>query len=224
MGHPSYEVKSQKSKVKSEIRIGNKQVTNLSTQERSRAGLYLAVQAPIAIPGVSVMQLLRTAYQSIHGTGPDTLQAAGQSIQNPVLARRWQSGGMGTREFTALVKSYAREIRFDESLLARSVHDGFSGGERKKVEMLQALVLAPRLAVFDEIDTGLDVDALRLVGHGMDILRRRKTGIILITHYNRILHYVTPDRVHVFVGGKIVRSGGARLAKAVEREGYAKYQ
>ncbi|MBI3343074.1 ATP-binding cassette domain-containing protein [Candidatus Gottesmanbacteria bacterium] len=234
MGHPHYEVKSQKSrrrqsgygasatKVKSEIRIGNTHLMGIPTEERARAGLYLAIQSPIAIPGVSVMQLLRTAYQQIHSATPQKTEEK-QTIQNPVLARRWQANGMGLSEFTSLVKKYAHALRLDESFLGRSVHDGFSGGEKKKVEMLCCLVLAPKIAIFDEIDTGLDVDALRVVGNGIELLRKRNTGVIVITHYNRILRYVTPDVVHVLVDGKIVATGPASLAKNIEKEGYRDY-
>lgn len=214
LAHPQYQVKS-------EIRIGKKDLLGLATEERARAGLYLAVQSPIAIPGVTVMELLRTAYQQLHG---DHQEVKNQKIQNPVLARRWQAHGMGLVEFTALVKESAKALHLDESFLQRSIHDGFSGGEKKKVEMLQALVLAPKFSIFDEIDTGLDVDALRIVGKGIDLLAKRGTGVIVITHYNRILHYVTPDRVHVLVGGKIVKTGTADLSKKIEKEGYAQYQ
>ncbi|MBI5621214.1 Fe-S cluster assembly ATPase SufC [Candidatus Gottesmanbacteria bacterium] len=217
MGHPSYKITNHKSL----ITIGNKKIISLPTEERARSGLYLAVQSPIAIPGVSVMQLLRTAYQQIHSSSKKLEEK--RAIQNPLLARRWQANGMGLSEFTALVKEYARMLRLDESLLGRSIHDGFSGGERKKVEMLGALVIAPKFAVFDEIDTGLDVDALHLVGKGIDFLRKQRTGIIIITHYNRILRYVVPDVVHVLVGGKIVKTGTANLARTIEQEGYAAY-
>jgi len=217
MGHPLYQITNHKS----QITIGNKIISSLPTEERARAGLYLAIQSPIAIPGVSVMQLLRTAYQQIHSSPKKSEEKL--VIQNPVLARRWQANGMGISEFTSLVKKCARALRLDESFLGRSIHDGFSGGEKKKVEMLQALVLAPKIAIFDEIDTGLDVDALRVVGKGIDLLRKQKTGVIIITHYNRILRYVTPDVVHVLVDGKIVKTGMAALARKIEKEGYAKY-
>jgi len=219
MGHPNY--KCQMLNAKCQIKIGNKNLLESPTQERARTGLYLAIQSPIAIPGVSVIQLLRTAYQQIHSS-PNKSEEK-QTIQNPVLARRWQANGMGLSEFTSLVKKYAHALRLNESFLGRSVHDGFSGGEKKKVEMLQALVLAPKFAVFDEIDTGLDVDALRVVGKGIDILRKQKTGVIIITHYNRILRYVLPDVVHILVDGKIVKTGSKELAKRIEKEGYAKY-
>lgn len=227
MGHPSYERQMKNAKCK--IKIGGKNLLNLPTEERARAGLYLAIQSPIAIPGVSVMQLLRTAYQQIHPSTDSPQRSSGQSgkaqrmIQNPVLARRWQANGMGLSEFTALVKKYAHTLSLDESFLGRSIHDGFSGGERKKVEMLGCLVLAPKFAIFDEIDTGLDVDALRVVGKGIELLRTRNTGVIVITHYNRILRYVTPDVVHVLVDGKIVDTGTAKLAKNIEKKGYRGY-
>ena len=219
MGHPNYEC--QMLNAKCQIKIGKKDISALPTEERARSGLYLAIQSPISIPGVSVMQLLRTAYQQIYSSPKKTEEK--QAIQNPVLARRWQANGMGLSEFSSLVKRYAHILRLDESFLGRSIHDGFSGGEKKKVEMLQALVLAPKIAIFDEIDTGLDVDALRVVGKGIDVLRKQHTGVIIITHYNRILRYVTPDMVHVLVNGKIVKTGPAELAGKIEREGYAKY-
>lgn len=216
LGHPSYKIIHRTSR----ITMGNQKILSLPTEERARAGLYLAIQAPIAIPGVSVLQLLRTSYQQLHaGTSEKT-----HALQNPVLARRWQTDGMRFAEFTERVKAYAKELHLDESFLSRSIHDGFSGGERKKVEMLQALVLGPRFAIFDEIDTGLDVDALRLVGRGIDMLRERNTGVIVITHYNRILRHVKPDRIHVLVGGRIVEDGTHRVAEKIEEEGYATYQ
>ncbi len=217
LGHPQYQI----SNIKYQIKIGKKDISKLPTEERARAGLYLAIQSPISIPGVSVMQLLRTAYQQLHGSPSKSDHK--QTIQNPVLARRWEANGMGLSEFASLVKRYAHTLRLHESFLGRSIHDGFSGGEKKKVEMLQALVLAPKIAIFDEIDTGLDVDALRVVGKGIDVLRKQHTGVIIITHYNRILRYVTPDVVHVLVNGKIVKTGPAELAGKIEREGYAKY-
>ncbi len=227
MGHPLYQISPPKAdqplaeNVKCQIKIGKKNLIDMETQERARAGLYLAIQSPIAIPGVSVMQLLRTAYQQIHGSSQKKEEK--QAIQNPVLARRWQANGMGLPEFTAMVKGSAKALRLDESFLHRSIHDGFSGGEKKKIEMLQALVLAPKFAIFDEIDTGLDVDALRVVGKGIELLRKQGTGVIIITHYNRILRYVTPDVVHVLVQGTIVATGTSALSRKIEKEGYAQY-
>ena len=227
MGHPNYELRmpnppAGRAGAKCKIKIGYKNLLKLTTEERVKAGMFLALQSPIAIPGVTVMQLLRTAYQEIHGSSPKKIEKK-VSIQNPVLARRWQVNGMALPEFIAIVKKCSRELRLDESFLSRNIHDGFSGGEKKKVEMIQALVLAPKFAIFDEIDTGLDVDALRVVGKGIDLLRKQNTGIIIITHYNRILRYVLPDVVHILVDGKIVKNGSRELAKKIEKEGYAKY-
>lgn len=212
MGHPGF-------KVKSFVSIGNSNLTNVSTQERARAGLFLAFQTPTGIPGVTVMNLLRSSYQALHGK----TQNRPEKIQNPVLARRWQANGMGVPEFTAMVKSHAKSLHIDESFLSRGIHDGFSGGEKKKMEMLQALVLTPKYAIFDEIDTGLDVDALRIVAGGIELLAKGGTGVVVITHYQRILRYIKPDFVHVLVAGKIVDSGSELLAKNIEEKGYAGY-
>jgi Fe-S cluster assembly ATP-binding protein len=219
LGHPSYTI----SDSKSHIQIGDmkKNILDLTPEERAKAGLFLAFQSPIAIPGVSVINLLRTSYQSIHADSPGTKTV--NTVQNPVLARRWQSGGMDMITFMKTIKEYAGLLKIDESFLSRGIHDGFSGGEKKKMEMLQALVLAPKFAVFDEIDTGLDVDALKVVGLGIDRLSKNGTGVIVITHYQRILRYIKPDVVHVLVNGKIVDTGTASLAKTIEENGYKKY-
>lgn len=153
MGHPAYKILSAKSKVL----INNKNIIDLPTEERAKAGLFLALQSPIAVPGVTVVNLLRTAYQELHTTKQDKQD----TTQNPLLSRRWQTGGMTILEFTNMLKTHAKQLHIDESFLSRGIHDGFSGGERKKIEMLTALVLSPKFAIFDEIDTGLDVDALK---------------------------------------------------------------
>ncbi len=215
MGHPSYKVKSQKSKVK----IDNKDITNLATQERAKAGLFLAMQNPIAIPGVTVLNLLRSAYQEKHDGRKKKPRA---KIQNPAIASKL-AGNVDLIAFQKQVKEYAKQLHLDETLLTRGIHDGFSGGEKKKIEMLQALVLAPKFAIFDEIDTGLDVDALKTVASAIRTLAQNGTGVIVITHYQRILKYLKPDVVHVLVGGKIVKTGGSALAKKIEEEGYKQY-
>lgn len=217
MGHPLYQLKIQNSKLK----IGKRNIIDLPTEERARAGLFLAFQSPIAIPGVSAMNLLRSAYQALYGSSKKTNDET--KIQNPVLARRWQSADINLADFNLTVREYAKYLNLDESFLSRGIHDGFSGGEKKKLEMLQALVLHPKFTVFDEIDTGLDVDALRLVAKGIERLVKEGAGVIVITHYQRILKYVKPDVVHVFVGGKIVETGGLELAKKIEEEGYTSY-
>jgi Fe-S cluster assembly ATP-binding protein len=208
MGHPAY-ISSGK------ILIDKKNISKLPTEGRAKAGLFLALQSPIAVPGVTVTNLLRTAYEELHG-------AKKEHTQNPVLARR-MVGSMPIGEFMGVIKKYAGELRIEESFLSRGIHDGFSGGEKKKMEMLQALILAPKFAIFDEIDTGLDVDALKVVAKGINILVKKGTGVIIITHYQRILKYVSPDVVHILVKGKIVKTGKAVLAKHIEDHGYADY-
>lgn len=215
MGHPAYLVDK-----KSRAFIQEKNILDIPTEERAKSGLFLAFQSPIAIPGVSVMNLLRTSYQELYGTKQDTKKSR---IQNPLLSRRWSAGGLSLSDFTSQVREHAKSLLIDEGFLSRAVHDGFSGGEKKKIEMLQALTLAPRFAIFDEIDTGLDVDALRVVARGIGLLTKKGTGVIIITHYQRILKYLKPDVVHVLVKGKIVKTGGARLAAEIEKSGYQKY-
>ncbi len=216
MGHPSYEVKGGVSKVK----INGKNLLQVPTEDRAKAGLFLAFQSPIAVPGVSVVNLLRTAYQELHAVSPKDKK---EIAQNPLLARRWQASGMTLVEFMNMLSADAKALKIDEAFLTRGIHDGFSGGEKKKVEMLQALILSPKFAIFDEIDTGLDVDALKVVAKGIEILSTRGTGVIIITHYQRILKYLKPDVVHILVKGKIVKTGIASLAKEIEEEGYQKY-
>lgn len=221
MGHPAYLVPAKGGSTsgrKSTIVLDGKNIGNEPTEVRAKAGLFLAFQSPIAISGVTVMNLLRTSYQVRHA---GVVKAS--TVQNPALARRAFVGGMAIADFMKLVGDYAKKLNLDESLLRRGIHDGFSGGEKKKIEMLQALVLHPKFAVFDEIDTGLDVDALRAVSTGIALLRKQGVGIIIITHYQRILKYVKPDFVHILVAGKIVKTGKAALAKQIEASGYASY-
>lgn len=216
MGSPTYQVPE---KASSSILLNGKEILTLSPEQRAKQGLFLAFQSPIAIPGVSILNLLRTAYQEIHKETKKKVV----TIQNPVLSAAFNAKGMTLPQFVALVKQYAKELKLEESFLQRSIHEGFSGGEKKKLEMLQALVLAPKYAIFDEIDTGLDVDALKIVAHGIELLKRQGTGVIIITHYQRILSHLTPDAVHILVKGNLVVSGGQELSKQIEEEGYAKY-
>lgn len=219
LGHPAYEIPL-RGKKKSAITLDGKNMLALPTEARANAGLFLAFQSPIAIPGVTVMNLLRTAYEGRHHVAGDKKMS---SVQNPVLARRFQVGGMSIGEFTDMVKAHAKVLRLSEDLLRRGIHEGFSGGEKKKIEMLQALVLPHKFAVFDEIDTGLDVDALRSVSKGIEMLRKQGVGVLIITHYQRILRYVKPDVVHVLVAGKLADRGTSALAKKIERQGYSAY-
>ncbi len=220
MGHPEYKVKRQKSKGKSEIKLGNKNIIEFPTEERARAGLFLAMQTPVAVPGVTVINLLREAYQSLYG---------GKQIQpkttshNPVFLRRWQGDGLTLPQFMTTLKSQADFLGLNETMLTRSINDGFSGGEKKKLEMLQALVLHPQFAIFDEIDTGLDVDALETVAKAIKLLAGQGTGVLIITHYQRILKYLKPDYVHILVAGNIVECGTAKLDKPIDAEGYHKF-
>lgn len=220
MGHPAY--KCQMPNDTCQMKIGNKDLMSLSTQERAKAGLFLALQSPIAIPGVHVMNLLRTAYQELHVR--DNKNAAKKpKVHNPLFDRAGKANSKDIVAFHTMIKEYARTLRIDDAFLGRGIHDGFSGGEKKKMEMLQALVLSPKFAIFDEIDTGLDVDALHIVSDGMNRLAKSGTGIIIITHYQRILKYLQPDVVHVLVNGKIVKTGTSSLAKDIEEHGYKSY-
>jgi Fe-S cluster assembly ATP-binding protein len=211
LGHPAFFISKTSS-----IQIGNQELSNIPSEKRAIAGLFLAFQSPIAIPGVTVMNLLRTSYQELNKKSEKKLK----DIENPVLSRRFDVGGLSISDFMDLVKKQARCLSLDESFLHRGINDGFSGGEKKKVEMLQALVLAPKFAVFDEIDTGLDVDALKAVAGGIEVLRKQGTGVVIITHYQRILKYVHPDVVHILVKGNIVKTGSSELVKQIEKFGY----
>jgi Fe-S cluster assembly ATP-binding protein len=215
LGHPSYTVDP-----KGVIRIVKKNLIAALPEERAKEGLFLAFQSPIAIPGVSVMNLLRSAYQEIF---PAQTKKSKTTLRSVSGLRVSTVGVMSMADFTNRVKEKAKELNLDESFLRRSVNDGFSGGERKKVEMLQALVLSPKFAIFDEIDTGLDVDALKSVAHAIELLRKQGVGVIIITHYQRILKYVDPDVVHILVHGKIVKTGKSQLAKDIEENGYKQY-
>lgn len=180
---------------KSTIRYQNKNINNLSPDKRAKLGLFLSFQTPLSLSGVNIYQLLRYALD-------------GQ--MDPLDSRRQ-------------VKKYAKILKVDEHLLTRSLNENSSGGEKKKMEVLQAALLDPKLIFFDEIDTGVDVDALRVIAKFINHLKKNKKTLILITHYNRILKYVRPDKVLVLIGGKLVKAGGANLADQIERKGYDKF-
>ncbi len=173
----------------------------MTPEERAAAGIFLGFQHPVEIPGVPTMYFLRTALNALR-------RARGEEEIGPV-------------EFLARVEATRRQVEMERALLDRAVNDGFSGGERKRNEVLQMLVLEPRLAVLDETDSGLDIDALRTVAAGVSALRSPVRAALLITHHQRLLDHVVPDRVHVLAGGRIVRSGGPDLAAALEAQGYA---
>jgi Fe-S cluster assembly ATP-binding protein len=189
-GHPAYSVTG------GSIRWQGTDLTELTPDERARLGVFLAMQYPVEVPGVSVTNFLRTALNA----------TSGEEI--PV------------RQFMQRLKGEMAELGVDESFLQRSVNDGFSGGEKKRFEILQMALLKPALAVLDETDSGLDVDALKTVAEGVDRLRGPDLGVLIITHYTRILRYIQPDEVHVMSEGRIVASGGPELADELEDRGY----
>jgi Fe-S cluster assembly ATP-binding protein len=194
MGHPKYLV------TKGTVRLDGEEVLGWTPDERARRGLFLAFQNPIAIPGVGTGNFLRAAVKAVHG---------GEAI-NAVQFRK---------ELTA----HMNGLQMDPSFATRALNEGFSGGEKKRAEMLQLAMLRPRLAILDEPDSGLDIDAVRIVSEAINTVHQQQpdTGILLITHYQRILNYVRPDRVHVMVKGRIVESGGAELVQELESAGYA---
>lgn len=216
MGHPFYELTGATDKT---MLLGGVSMSDMSPQERAKNGLFLAFQSPISIPGVSVSNLLRASYQALHG---EQISDQPEKPQTG-LKSRWNVTDITLGDFLKTMKEAAKTLHIPESFLSRGIHEGFSGGEKKKIEMLQALVLRPKIAIFDEIDTGLDVDALKVVARGIGALTEKNVGVIVITHYQRILHHLTPDVVHVLVSGKIVDTGDADLAQKIETDGYKKY-
>ena len=183
-----------------EIVFSGRDLAELDAEERAREGVFLAFQYPVEIPGVSNTYFLRTALNAIRN----------HRGEEPVDAM----------DFLALVREKARLLKLDESLLKRPVNDGFSGGEKKRNEIFHMAVLEPRLAILDETDSGLDIDALKIVADGVNSLRSDDRAFVVITHYQRLLNYIEPDFVHVLMGGKIVRSGGRELALQLEDQGY----
>ncbi|MBE1878499.1 Fe-S cluster assembly ATPase SufC [Myceligenerans pegani] len=193
-GHPKYQVTS------GTVTLDGEDVLAMTVDERARAGLFLAMQYPVEVPGVSVANFLRTAKTAIDGEAPKL--------------RTWG------RE----VKDAMSNLRIDSAFSERSVNEGFSGGEKKRHEILQMELFKPQIAILDETDSGLDVDALRVVSEGVNRAKENTdVGVLLITHYTRILRYIKPDFVHVFVDGRIAEEGGPELAERLEDEGYDKY-
>jgi len=203
MGHPKYEVTS------GDILFRGQSILELEADERARAGLFMAFQYPVAIPGVTVANFLRTALNA--RLAPADTNGAGAMPHKR---------GIAPKEFRALLKEKMALLKMDESFAGRYLNDGFSGGEKKRAEILQMAVLKPEIAVMDETDSGLDIDALRIVSDGVNALAGPSMGVLVITHYNRILNYIKPDRVHVMVDGRIQVSGGPELALKLESEGY----
>ncbi|HEV3171232.1 MAG TPA: Fe-S cluster assembly ATPase SufC [Actinocrinis sp.] len=193
-GHPKYQV------TQGQVLLDGEDVLAMTVDERARAGLFLAMQYPVEVPGVSVSNFLRTAATAIRGEAPKL------------------------RTWVKEVNEAMTRLQVDPAFSERSVNEGFSGGEKKRHEILQLELLKPKIALLDETDSGLDVDALRIVAEGVNRVRATgEVGTVLITHYTRILRYIEPDYVHVFAGGRIVESGGPELAGRLEAEGYEKY-
>lgn len=193
-GHPKYEV------TEGEIIFDGQDVLAMSPDERARAGVFLAMQYPVEIPGISVSNFLRTAKTAIEGEAP------------------------ALRNWIKEVRESMDKLRMDSSFTERSVNEGFSGGEKKRHEILQLELLKPKIAVLDETDSGLDVDALKIVSEGVNRAKdANNMGVLLITHYTRILNYIKPDFVHVFVAGRVAEEGGPELAARLEAEGYDRY-
>jgi Fe-S cluster assembly ATP-binding protein len=202
MGHPAYEV------AEGEIWFKGENIVELSPDERSRLGLFLAFQYPSAIPGVSVANFLRTAVNA----RLEPRASAGNGSGRP--------RGLPMREFRQMLKERMAMLKMEPSFARRYLNDGFSGGEKKRMEILQMAMLQPELAVLDETDSGLDIDALRIVSEGVNQLMSPNLGVLVITHYQRILNYIKPDHVHILVNGRIVMSGGPELALELEDKGY----
>jgi Fe-S cluster assembly ATP-binding protein len=193
-GHPKYTITS------GSVTLDGRDVLAMTVDERARAGLFLAMQYPVEVPGVSVSNFLRTAKTALDG--------------EPPKLRTWVKD----------VNAALEQLNLDPTFGTRSVNEGFSGGEKKRHEIAQLELLNPRLAILDETDSGLDIDALKIVADGVNRFRSQEgKGVLLITHYTRILRYIEPDFVHVFVAGRVAESGGSELAETLEAEGYDKY-
>jgi len=193
-GNEAFEVTS------GEVTLNGENLLDLETEERAREGIFLAFQYPVEIPGVSNLQFLRTAVNAMR-------QHRGEEEMNAA-------------EFMKLAREVSKQVDLDPSFLKRGVNEGFSGGEKKRNEILQALLLQPKLAILDETDSGLDIDALKIVSDGVNALRSEDRAILMVTHYQRLLNHIVPDYVHVLAGGKIIKSGGRELALELEEKGY----
>jgi Fe-S cluster assembly ATP-binding protein len=205
-GHPHYEV------TEGDILLDGESILGMEADERSRAGLFLAFQYPVAVPGVSVANFLRTAVSNVRGY---TSQPAEEGRAGMI-----GSNLMPMREFRRELTDKMKEYNVDPSFARRYLNDGFSGGEKKRTEVLQMAMLEPKFAILDESDSGLDIDALRVVSDGINKLATQDRGFLLITHYQRMLNYVKPNKVSIFFGGRIVMTGGPEVAYMLEERGY----
>lgn len=197
-GHPDYKVTG--GSVSYEINFAERDLLTMPADERAREGVFLAFQYPVEVPGVSNLTFLRASFNSV--------------------CRHQGVAEMNEEEFRKFVDKKSAVVDFNPSFLERAVNEGFSGGEKKRNEILQMAVLSPRLAILDETDSGLDIDSLKVVASGVNKLRSKDNAILLITHYQRLLDYIVPDFVHVLVGGRIVESGDKSLALKLEKQGY----
>jgi len=186
--------------VTGDVLFENKNLFDLETEERAHKGIFLAFQYPLEIPGVNTNIFLKTSLNAIK-------KARGEKELDAL-------------EFLKLVKEKAKNLKFDEDKLSRQLNVGFSGGEKKKNEILQMSILEPKLSILDETDSGLDIDALKIVADGVNSLRKKDNSFLIITHYQRLLNYIKPDFVHVLMGGRVVKSGGPELALELEKKGY----
>jgi Fe-S cluster assembly ATP-binding protein len=193
-GHPAYAVTG------GEVLFEGRDLFELEPEERARAGLFLGFQYPVEVPGVTNSAFLRLAYNTVQG-------ARGKDELDPL-------------EFDDYVQEKLKLLEMDPAFLERSVNEGFSGGEKKRNEILQMAILEPKLAILDEVDSGLDIDALRVVAHGVNRLRTPDNALVLVTHYQRLLNYITPDFVHVMNQGRVIRTGSKELALELEARGY----
>ena len=196
MGHPRYEISG------GDVLVNGESILGLSSDERAHKGIFLAFQYPVSIPGVSLANFLRVAVN------------ARNKAQNP------EDKGISVVKFRQLLKSKMDLLKMDYQCAGRYLNEGFSGGEKKRAEILQMAMLEPRFAILDETDSGLDIDALRIVSEGVNTLAQGQIGVLVITHYQRMLNYINPDFVHIMYGGRIVESGKAGLALRLEEQGY----
>lgn len=207
MGHPKYRIDE------GEVLLGGENLLDLSASERAQKGMFLAFQYPTTIPGVTLANFLRSAVSAVRrarqtGPVPDGDNGAKKQALIPM------------REFRREITDKMKSLGIDQSFARRYLNEGFSGGEKKRVEILQLAMLEPKIAILDETDSGLDIDALRTVAEGVDSLAGPDLGVLLITHYQRLLNYIEPHYVHVLLDGQIVESGGPELAKTLEAKGY----
>jgi Fe-S cluster assembly ATP-binding protein len=192
LGHPAYEI------TQGTITFKDTDVTELAPDERAKLGMFLAFQYPVEVPGVSVSNFLRTAMNAV------------------------RDEDVPVREFMTQLRASLKELGLDESFARRNLNEGFSGGEKKRAEILQLALLKPELAILDETDSGLDIDGVRIVAEAVNHLKGPDIGFLVITHYTRILNFITPDTIHILLGGRVVRSGGAEIGVHLEEVGYAK--